>query len=179
MEWSALTLVIPIARWTKKRLDIATLERRVLAREKAVEVREVELDELIKIRDANIEHLSDLVSLEVSSMNYVFGQIQHVCEIQFTVTNRSIFDITLTRFTAKPQFQGSYLSPLSDVDEHEVKKQSATNFYVVYNLQEVTVKLISTLIEQQSRTRWHFEMTGYFRSNVGDFEKTAGNGITV
>ena len=179
MDWTAFTLVIPIFRWIKKRLDIAALERRVLERERNVEKREIELGALIKTRDENIKHLPDLVFLEPSSLHYILGQIKHVCEIQFTITNRSIFDITLTKFTAKPEFQGHVLAEISDVNDREIKKQSAISFMITYNLQEVTTRLIEELTQQRSRMVWRFEMHGYFRSDFGTFERSQGDSVVA
>lgn len=179
MDWTWFTLVIPVARWTKKRLDLAAIEKRISQKEQAVSKKEAELDELVKLQEYNVEHLPDLILLQVESLHYQLGQIVEVAEIQFTVANRSIFDVTLHKFTANPHFQGYKLPKLQDIEERKVSKQSATSFTVIYDLPQPTVKLIGSLEQTKSKTIWGFEMHGYFRSEIKDFDKSQTDSIYV
>lgn len=145
MDWSWITLVLPVYRWTKKRLDLAAIENHISQKEQAVLRKEAELDELVKLQKHNVEHLPDLILLRVERVGYQLGRIVQVAEIQFTIENRSIFDVTLHKFTATPVFQGHKLAKIQDVEERNVNKQSATSFPVIYDLPQPTVKLIESL----------------------------------
>lgn len=171
MDWTTFTLIIPIARWAKKQFDIARREKHVSAREQDVARREKQLEELIELRNHNIEKLPDFIFLEVSSVNYGLGDVTKIAEIQFSITNRSIFDVILHKFTARPLYEGRKLANIQDVEERKITKQADTSFMVTYNLQESTAKKLEELQQTKGRAYWQFEMHGYFRSEVREFDK--------
>ncbi|MFC1980177.1 hypothetical protein ACFLVS_04945 [Chloroflexota bacterium] len=179
MDWATLTLVIPIARWAKKQFDVATREKRAQAKERDVVRREEGLNDLIGLRDHNIEHMSDLVFIEPDSVSYSLGRISKMANMQFLITNRSIFNIKLDKFIVRPQCESQELSTVSEVEERKIVKQSATAFTINYDLQLPTAQLIEEQLHRGQGIHWQFQMHGYFHSEVGDFEVTQNKSLTT
>jgi len=179
MDWTPFTLIIPIARWAKKQFDIAGRERRVSAREKDVAKRETELNELIELRDYNINHISDLISIEPTYISYVLSPVSNTAEMQFLITNRSIFEVTLHKFIVRPKYEAQELADISQVEERKIPRQSGTGWNVKYELQLPLAEQIKVKRQNKDRAHWQFEMHGYFHSKVGNFEKQQSSSFTT
>lgn len=179
MDWTTLTLIVPIARWAKKQFDIGAREKRASEREKAVAKREAELNELIEVRDFNTKQISDLVFLEAERVDYRLGGISNIASIYILITNRSIFDITLHKFIVRPKFESQELSDISQVEERKIVKQSATGFEIRYDLQQTTSELIMQQTTRKEKGHWQFEMQGYFHSKVGDFDRVQTSSLNM
>lgn len=179
MDWTTFTLIIPIARWAKKQLDIAGRERRVLARENEASRREKELSELVELRDYNIKHISDLIYIEPSYLSYVLSPVSNIAEMQFLITNRSIFDLILHKFVVRPKYETQELTDISKVEERTIPRQSGVGFNVKYDLQLPMAEQIKIKRQNKDRAHWQFEMHGYFHSTVGDFEKQQSSSLTT
>ena len=151
--------IFDIIAFVSKWLELRTREKRI-----------EDLEELDKIRTTNLDDIPNFVEVKVILLQHRLSDAAPKVDLQFTINNRSIFDLKLERFTYKPQLTGV---PGAELEQKEgcsgliIPLQSSNYFTTYFQIPE---KIKDKLYEWRKKSEagvhssltWSFGCTAKF-----------------